>query len=429
MCVQGDPYCVAYFEPKPNVKLMTSTVRNNVKNPFFGEELVFHGEAVDAEDLEDMGSVVVEVWDQDGRVVDPTHAEDTPAGSPPTRDDFLGKCVIPILSAPSTSQSYKLEEGLATKDSYIDLSFTKKRENDMAHQRRASSMKKLPSEALAEENNSKNDDGTVVRMSIDEMPPSEQQRFVNAVKHMMGDMKTADGTSEYFRLAGYHGFPEDYCAHRQELFPAWHRAYLLDFEQTLQKADVELGGNGSVGVPYWDWTEFESMPEIIREEFGDIPPALKDEIAKHGGEAFAKKGYQVRPNRALPGPSLQSIIAPPSWLTPPPQIHPDNTIRRALRGANLPGKVANVLNEHAHWRAASTRWSGGSSVETPHNDIHAVLGFPMTSVAYAAFHPIFFLHHCNVDRIYEAYIAEQPDSRKEFEATQQAYAEKGEENR
>lgn len=48
---------------------------------------------------------------------------------------------------------------------------------------------------------------------------------------------------------------------------------------------------------------------------------------------------------------------------------------------------------------------------------------------FAAFHPIFFLHHCNVDRIYEGYIDEQPDSRKEFEETQRALAEQGEENR
>ena len=31
-------------------------------------------------------------------------------------------------------------------------------------------------------------------------------------------------------------------------------------------------------------------------------------------------------------------------------------------------------------------------------------GFPMTTVPYAAFHPIFFLHHSNCDRIYEKHV-------------------------
>eukprot|EP00965_Chrysotila_dentata_P160301 5293305-Pleurochrysis_carterae.AAC.1 len=39
-----------------------------------------------------------------------------------------------------------------------------------------------------------------------------------------------------------------------------------------------------------------------------------------------------------------------------------------------------------------------------HNSIHVAVGYPMTSVKWAAFHPIFFLHHCNVDRLYEAYL-------------------------
>ena len=50
---------------------------------------------------------------------------------------------------------------------------------------------------------------------------------------MMDDTKmpNKEGSgSEYFRLAGYHGYPQDYCVHRTEQFPGWHRAYLCEFE-------------------------------------------------------------------------------------------------------------------------------------------------------------------------------------------------------
>ena len=41
-------------------------------------------------------------------------------------------------------------------------------------------------------------------------------------------------------------------------------------------------------------------------------------------------------------------------------------------------------------------------------------GYPMTTTSYAAFYPAFFLHHCNVDRLYEAYLRAHPDSQSEF---------------
>ena len=36
--------------------------------------------------------------------------------------------------------------------------------------------------------------------------------------------------------------------------------------------------------------------------------------------------------------------------------------------------------------------------------MHGIVGFPMASLAWAAFHPVFYLHHNNVDRVYEKYI-------------------------
>ena len=59
-------------------------------------------------------------------------------------------------------------------------------------------------------------------------------------------------------------FPE-YCAHRRECFPNWHRPYLLDFERTLRRADIACGGDGLIGLPYWDW----SRPELN----GQVRPA------------------------------------------------------------------------------------------------------------------------------------------------------------
>ena len=55
-----------------------------------------------------------------------------------------------------------------------------------------------------------------------------------------------------------------------------------------------------------------------------------------------------------------------------------------------------------------------------HNNVHNELGGQMSSPAYAAFNPIFWLHHCNIDRLYESYIAINGASQvaAEFEANQ-----------
>jgi hypothetical protein len=53
------------------------------------------------------------------------------------------------------------------------------------------------------------------------------------------------------------------------------------------------------------------------------------------------------------------------------------------------------------------------SLESPHNNIHVACGGIMKTMI-SSFHPIFWMHHCNVDRIYEKYIELEPDSQREF---------------
>ena len=66
--------------------------------------------------------------------------------------------------------------------------------------------------------------------------------------------------------------------------------------------------------------------------------------------------------------------------------------------------------------ANGSRNGNDRSVESPHNSVHVIVGFPMASLSWAAFHPVFYLHHNNVDRVYEKYITLESDSQAEFEA-------------
>jgi len=237
----------------------------------------------------------------------------------------------------------------------------------------------------------------VVRKEIRKMPKAEQQRFVNAVKKLM---EGPPGQSEWHRCAGYHGWPEDYCAHRNETFPGWHRAYLLELENALRVADKQLGNDGVIGLPYWDWTDLslkEVFPDIIRENF----PKLPDNFFVDPNHPIAQWGFENEGERQL---------------------------RYNIQQARVSQLVENSLLEEEHFKHSSNAWSRDTSVETPHDQIHVAVGWPMTSVQYAAFNPIFWLHHCNVDRVYEKYIQIEKDSHAEFKNRQEMRKEHGEPN-
>ena len=95
----------------------------------------------------------------------------------------------------------------------------------------------------------------VTRRDIRDMSRSEINRFFDAVDQMMRNENGA-GTSEFYRIASYHGQPPPiYCEHGRETFPGWHRIYLYEFEQALQAADRQINitrnDRGQIAIPYW----------------------------------------------------------------------------------------------------------------------------------------------------------------------------------
>ncbi|EFJ42429.1 hypothetical protein VOLCADRAFT_121539 [Volvox carteri f. nagariensis] len=200
-------------------------------------------------------------------------------------------------------------------------------------------------------------------------------------KNNIGGYSEERSPSEFFRLARYHGWDLSYCVHGRETFPGWHRAYLVDFERTLQAADRALGGDGRIALPYWGWdrgeVNGELFPAIVRKRFSVLRPDLIPPEAE-GSQLGPDNGYRIVPN--------------------------DKQLATGLKNMKVEDQVRSALSQWEHPRAASTHLDNTHSVETPHNSLHVLCGWPMSSVSFAAFHPIFFLHHCNVDRLYDTYL-------------------------
>ena len=228
-----------------------------------------------------------------------------------------------------------------------------------------------------------------VREDIREMSDDKRERYAQAIETMFQN-------GDYARNAKYH---DTYCKHGEETFPGWHRAYLHAFEQDFQKADRDNGKDGNIGLPYWDWSRDvngERFPQWINKRWPE--PNMK------GISSSDRKGLRYA-------------------------INSDGAIKKGIARQRSVKQAYDSLYVNEHWKVASKRWGRGTNIEGSHDGIHIIVGAPMPSVRLAAFHPIFFLHHCNVDRIYESYLKENPDSSEEFASQQQGLARKNEENR
>jgi hypothetical protein len=127
-------------------------------------------------------------------------------------------------------------------------------------------------------------------------------------------------------------------------FLAWHRQFLIRFEQRLQQV------NDAVFIPYWDWIANPAPPAEISD------PALLD-----------------------------------SW-----------SVDRDL-DLNLMPSAADVEAVKARRRFPAFQLA----LEVVHGPVHLAVGGDMETVA-SPTDPIFFMHHANVDRIWYEWQGDHP---------------------
>lgn len=165
------------------------------------------------------------------------------------------------------------------------------------------------------------------------------------------------------RAADPSGSPDSAIENALNRFLPWHRLFLLEFEDELRAIHKNLA------IPYWCWSEQRTMPAIVSR--------MPKKIVRAGGD------IAVGPRLAGTGgaPSLPTTGAVDTVLT--------NTTFRAFTKA----------------------------LETIHNDVHDWVGGTMGNPSISPADPIFWLVHCEVDRIWTRWtnskIGEQARLRKE----------------
>jgi tyrosinase len=159
--------------------------------------------------------------------------------------------------------------------------------------------------------------------------------------------------------AGIHGLPLPIsCTHHSELFLPWHRAYLYLFEKALQD---QVPG---VTLPWWDWTDHsEGVPAI-----------------------YAKPRAANKRN-----PLFDSPIQPTGRERP--------SQKRTVRAADPPERLP-TAEEVGAVLGNRDFLTFQTQLESIHDGVHVWTGGTMQSIATAAYDPVFWAHHCMIDRLW-----------------------------
>ena len=263
----------------------------------------------------------------------------------------------------------------------------------------------------------------------------------------------------YYQIAGIHGVPrqnwdgvaqgpqssgtDGYCTHDSVLFPAWHRAYLALFEQEFmtivnsiaasftnaaQRATMQSAAS-QMRFPYWDWAAQPpsgrpTLPLVVSSQYINVTqpngstaqilnPLYTQKFASTSGlvySPFVNWPYTLRyPNSDAASATSVEANATSAF----------ENIRASLQDQIY--QLFSTCTDYLHFSnddAGSSSTSCSNSLEGIHNTVHDVAGGGtstisgghMTYLSEAAFDPIFWLHHMNVDRFFALWQAINPNS-------------------
>ena len=218
------------------------------------------------------------------------------------------------------------------------------------------------------------------------------------------------------------------CPHGNWWFMPWHRGYLANFESICR----ELSGDADFALPYWDWSATPKIPPSLFEDvlspsdssflensaafdagfttslmafFNSVTPLQREWLNRRGfpdvdtlmseiggslvDRQFARHLTAVSPD--LPAFAQQAVAESYVRLC----IKPDSAGEYSFTEF-----ASELTNDHYVGGTHSPIESG------PHDNVHGgidgLMGAFMSPVD-----PIFWMHHCNIDRIWDVWSRRQ----------------------
>jgi tyrosinase len=248
-----------------------------------------------------------------------------------------------------------------------------------------------------------------IRKNVKNLSSTEKQNLIKAIKGLKANGRYNWYVTTHAAAAAY-ATPSNVspsyrnAAHQGPAFLPWHRYFIWLFEQDLQKV---VSG---VTLPYWDWGADSTLSNPAS------APVWGTDLM--GGNGDPNRNWLV-----TTGPFAYNSSDPNTWYIVDANGNNIGGLKRQFgqQASGLPpqGDISGTINSTNPYDVSP--WDGTSG-EGPdfrnqaegwyqcchlHNQVHLWVGqsmLPMTSPN----DPVFFLHHCNVDRIWAQWQAQHP---------------------
>ena len=212
----------------------------------------------------------------------------------------------------------------------------------------------------------------VTRQAIGTMQPNDPMLALYRLAVQRMKALPANDPRNWNQIAQIH---VNFCPHSNWFFLPWHRAYLASFERICR----QITENDNFALPYWDWTTQPVLPAALTDAtVGGQPNPLFDDTR------------EVPPNTPIPADAIGAPV-----IT---QILAETNFE--MFGSTRPTGQSDTT---AGWLRAPGRTTQLEG--QPHNGVHATIGGDMGDMG-SPLDPIFWLHHCNVDRTWARWIAQ-----------------------
>lgn len=299
-----------------------------------------------------------------------------------------------------------------------------------------------------------------------ELPPEDHRSYYQiAGIHGLPFVAYRDSVNKSYSLdpSKLHGWA-GYCQHGSVLFPTWHRAYMILIEKTMIDLSKDIASRfenktvreeyqrvaEQIRFPYWDWsselTPEIGVPDMLLKENVDvfIPPNGEVKSILNPLQGFTSPidvGEPMRCQGCNPYDKPYEVLSLETGFYPylpkgfrtvrqPNRENAQTQVQQLQQSVKFFSQANWQTATHAALRAKSwlkfsnhgTDKDGEvseersfyyNSLEAVHNAVHLGVGGWGGQMAYsesAAFDPIFFLQHANVDRLFAEWQASNPNA-------------------
>ena len=194
-----------------------------------------------------------------------------------------------------------------------------------------------------------------------------------------------------------------YCAHSETRFAAWHTSYIYEYELLLNKYNTSENKD-YICLPYLYLTEtpeddYKFVNQLsIEVLFDGKKITMTNPLAAPNVYYFNEKGEK-------------KIVQRNGFLFPATQDEKqklkmtNDEFNNVLYAETYPTFSSNTL-----YAKTLKQLIDFQPLEIPHNHIHDYIGGPggnMSDVPISAYDPLFWMHHCNVDRFFYNWLYEK----------------------